>query len=81
MNNLKNKKLVMFDFDGVLINTMDLWFQINKKTNQNLTREKFDDMSRSNFQDAIDEEIKEGNPTIILDNPNELQSAIEDVLK
>lgn len=43
------KKLVMFDFDGVLINTMQFWFRLHKSSNADLTWETFSDMSNGNF--------------------------------
>lgn len=58
--NEKNKKLVMFDFDGVLINTIDLSFDLHKKHNPEFTREKFDSFVEGNFIDGIQEAVKKG---------------------
>lgn len=49
-----NKKLVIFDFDGVLVNTMPLWYGINLKNNPNLTYEQFYEMSLGNFADSLE---------------------------
>jgi len=58
--NPQNKKLVIFDFDGVLVNTLDFSFQEHKNKNPNLTWEKFKNFSNGNFHDGIGEEITKG---------------------
>ena len=50
--NVKNK-LVIFDFDGVLVNTLDICFNINKEINEDLTWKKFQDFSNGNFIETI----------------------------
>lgn len=45
----EKKKLVMFDFDGVLINTQHFWYKLHLSVNEGLTWEKFSDMSNGNF--------------------------------
>lgn len=55
-----NKKLVMFDFDGVLINTIEWSFDLHKKHNPNFTREKFDSFVEGNFIDGIEKAVEEG---------------------
>ena len=50
---LQNKKLVIFDFDGVLVNTLDFSFDLHKKDNPNFTWEKFQDFSNGNFIDGV----------------------------
>ncbi|MBP6866485.1 MAG: HAD hydrolase-like protein [Candidatus Pacebacteria bacterium] len=34
---MQNKKLVIFDFDGVLINTADLAYEIHRNVNPHFT--------------------------------------------
>jgi phosphoglycolate phosphatase-like HAD superfamily hydrolase len=54
------KKLVIFDFDGVLVNTLEFSFDEHKKLNSTLTWKKFQDFSNGNFRigmgKAVDEE-------------------------
>lgn len=47
--NKENKKLVMFDFDGVLVNTAEFWFKLHKTSNGEITWEEFEEMSHGNF--------------------------------
>jgi phosphoglycolate phosphatase len=49
-----NKKLVIFDFDGVLVNTMPLWLKVNKKTNPDITLAHMSEMSLGNFFDGFE---------------------------
>lgn len=42
-------KLVIFDFDGVIVNTHDVSFGLNQKTNPHLTPELYSQMSHGNF--------------------------------
>lgn len=58
--NQENKKLVIFDFDGVLVNTIDFSFAIHKLKNNKLTWQKFKDYSNGNFNDGIGEAIAQG---------------------
>ena len=58
------KKLVMFDFDGVLANTIEHSFEIHQQINSNLTWQKFKDFSNGNFLDGIGKAVKEGHHVI-----------------
>lgn len=49
---MENKKLVIFDFDGVLVNTLEFWYQLHKDVNDTLTWEKYERMSDGNFIDS-----------------------------
>lgn len=49
---MENKKLVIFDFDGVIVNTLEFWFQLHKDVNETITWEKFERMSDGNFIDS-----------------------------
>ncbi|MBP6857971.1 MAG: HAD family hydrolase [Candidatus Pacebacteria bacterium] len=62
---MDNKKLVIFDFDGVIANTHDISFALNQKTNPHLTEELYSQMSHGNFYASFESE----NP-IITFNPN-----------
>lgn len=57
---MDKKKLVLFDFDGVLINTIQFWFRLHKSANETLTWEQFSDMSNGNFILKQNEMHKEG---------------------
>ncbi len=46
---MEHKKLVLFDFDGVLVNTCDFWYGLHKASNATLTWERFESMSHGNF--------------------------------
>ncbi len=54
------KKLVIFDFDGVLVNTCEFWFKLHKDANDHLTWERFEEMSHGNFLDTIKEVLDGG---------------------
>ena len=56
-----SEKLIMFDFDGVLANTLELSYQIHKDVNDYLTWEKFQDFSNGNFHDGIMNAVQNGN--------------------
>ena len=43
---MENKKLVIFDFDGVLVNTVDLAFDLHKKHNPTSTKEIFHSLNQ-----------------------------------
>lgn len=57
----ENKKIVMFDFDGVIINTLEFSYQIHKINNKDLTWERFQDFSNGNFHDGFERALKEEN--------------------
>ena len=48
-----SKKMVIFDFDGVLVNTLDFSFNLHKEKNKELTWKEFQDFSNGNFIDSI----------------------------
>jgi phosphoglycolate phosphatase len=56
-----NKKLVIFDFDGVLVNTLDFSFNEHKKLNNTLTWKKFQDFSNGNFRIGMGKAVLEEN--------------------
>lgn len=51
--NSENKKLVVFDFDGVIVNTLPFCFILYKEHNPNLTWKEYQDFSRGNFLDSV----------------------------
>lgn len=53
------KKLVIFDFDGVLADTEDFCYKIHKDVNGNLTWEKFQGFAEGNFHDGMGKAIRE----------------------
>lgn len=57
--NPENKKLVMFDFDGVLVNTAEFWFTLHKTSNGEITWEQFEEMSHGNFIETQRERLKD----------------------
>lgn len=54
------KKIVMFDFDGVLVNTLQFSFGVHKKLNTELTWENFQDFSNGNFHSSMDKIRNDG---------------------
>lgn len=48
-----NKKLIIFDFDGVIVNTLPFCFILYKEHNPNLTLEEYQDFSKGNFLDGV----------------------------
>jgi phosphoglycolate phosphatase-like HAD superfamily hydrolase len=56
----RNKKLVMFDFDGVLVNTTEMSYQIHKIKNKDLTWERFQEYASGNIFTGLFKAIEEG---------------------
>lgn len=54
------KKAVLFDFDGVLVNTSLIWYEIHKENNPNLDFLSFQKMSNGNFIDESKKAEKSG---------------------
>jgi phosphoglycolate phosphatase-like HAD superfamily hydrolase len=54
-----NKKLVIFDFDGVLVNTSEIGYTLHTEANPNLTREYFANLSHGNFMENLEKAIAE----------------------
>ena len=57
---MEHKKLVMFDFDGVLVNTIDLAFYLTEKRNPGLTKEYFHSFNNGNFLENYFKAVGEG---------------------
>lgn len=47
------KKLVIFDFDGVLVESLDLWFRVTQTVSPGLSKEEYAAMSHGNYIDAL----------------------------
>ncbi len=73
----QNKKLVIFDFDGVLVNTLEFSYVIHKEKNPDLTWKKFQDFSNGNFIDAIKSAESEGGHVI----PSNFQEKYQEQMK
>ena len=58
------KKLVIFDFDGVLVNTIEFCFSGHKKSNPDLTFEKFQSFCDGNWHDGLCKAVEDGSHTI-----------------
>lgn len=54
------KKLVIFDFDGVLADTEEFCYEIHKKANPDFTWKKFQDFSNGSFADGYREAVCKG---------------------
>lgn len=52
--NEEKKKIVLFDFDGVLVESLDLWFDVTQKNNPTLTKEEYSAMSNGNYLEAFE---------------------------
>ncbi len=50
--NLKNKKLIIFDFDGVLIDTLPVTFSLNEEMHENLSLEEYKSFFKGNIYDG-----------------------------
>ena len=64
---MEKRTLVIFDFDGVLVNTSDLCYSLHKAENPWMTREYFDALSHGNFIDNVLRAVKEDG---LIPNPN-----------
>lgn len=53
-------KLVIFDFDGVLVNTVELSYKIHAIKNKNLTKDQFQEYATGNFYEGYNQAVKEG---------------------
>lgn len=53
------RKLVIFDFDGVLVDTEELCYKIHKDVNGNLTWEQFQGFSEGNFHEGMKKAVRE----------------------
>jgi phosphoglycolate phosphatase len=51
---MTKKKLVIFDFDGVIVNTHEVSFALNQATNPHLTEELYSQMSHGNFYSSYE---------------------------
>lgn len=81
-----NKKLVIFDFDGVIVESLDLWFRITQTNNPGLTKEEYYSMSNGNYIEAFESKeliyTEEGledyrSNLLLIDSPKEIVSFIE----
>jgi phosphoglycolate phosphatase len=75
----QNKKLVIFDFDGVLVNTLEFSFIIHKEKNPNFTWKNFQDFSNGNFIDNIQNAENGGGHVIPLNFKEKYQNNIEKI--
>ena len=57
--NTENKKLVIFDFDGVLVDTLGIVYKINKEINLDLSLEEYRSFFEGNINFAV---RKDGSP-------------------
>ncbi len=55
---MKKDKLVIFDFDGVLVNTSDLIYSIFDSQNPHLTKEFFVQMHDGNFHERVKDAVE-----------------------
>src|SRR6185369_15637042 len=53
-------KLIIFDFDGVLVNTEEIAYQIHTIKNKDLTWKRFKEYSIGNFHENYNQAVKEG---------------------
>lgn len=56
---MEKKTLVIFDFDGVLVNTTDLNFRISKSVNPEMSKEYYHALSLGNFHENIKKATKD----------------------
>ncbi len=67
---METKEIIIFDFDGVLVNTVPNWFILAKQYNTWITYENFQDLSNGNFHKTIVEMVGENTYVIPLGNEN-----------
>lgn len=60
MENSTNKKLIMFDFDGVLVNTLPMAYEIHKEKNPHFSWDSFKSLSDGNFHEAYSRMLEDG---------------------
>src|SRR3989338_4992642 len=53
-------KLILFDFDGVLVNTIEFSYKIHKENNKNFTFEQFQNFSNGNYYKGIGAAVTSG---------------------
>ena len=73
-----SKKLVIFDFDGVLVNTINLSFVLQKKHNPDLTEEAWHKITHGNFWENYQKAVADGS---IIDPPNWDEGYIKGLLE
>lgn len=73
------KKAVIFDYDGVLVNTLPMCFDINKDFNPNMSWVEYQEMSNGNFYDRVREDIKENKFTPHPDFHKEYANRIREI--
>ena len=73
----QNKKLVIFDFDGVLVNTLEFYYQMHKKVNETLTWEKFKDFSLGNVWANLERVVEKESFTIPHDYREQYEEKIQ----
>ena len=49
----QNKKLVIFDFDGVLVDTLEMLFSINQKINEDFSLEEYKSLFEGNIYTSL----------------------------
>jgi phosphoglycolate phosphatase-like HAD superfamily hydrolase len=72
-------KLVIFDFDGVLVNTLEFAFSINKKKNPDLSWNLFQEFSDGNFCDGIKKAVNVKKHVVPVDYNEQYQKEIEKI--
>lgn len=61
---MEHKKLVLFDFDGVLVNTVQISYNIHKEVNPSLTLEKYQELSNGDFEIETQKMAEQGKYTV-----------------
>ncbi|MBK5215368.1 MAG: HAD family hydrolase [Candidatus Pacebacteria bacterium] len=77
--NEQNKKLVIFDFDGVLVNTLPFSYVIHKEKNPNFTWEEFQDFSNGNFIDSVNSALNNKTHNIPINFSEKYKEEIEKI--
>lgn len=53
-----NKKAILFDFDGVLVNTLPMCWEVHHELNPTITFDEYSDLSNGNFHAKLKESYK-----------------------
>lgn len=75
----QNKKLVIFDFDGVLVNTLEFSFNLHKEKNPDFNWAKFQDFSNGNFIDSVKNAVDEKSHVVPSDFKDKYQENIDKI--
>ncbi len=60
LEKINKKKVLLFDFDGVIVDTLDIFYNLHHESNPNFTVEEFKDLFNGNPHASIKEAVRQG---------------------